>query len=179
MSVDVMETTEGIASSAMSAKEGSARVAARAGADVSRCASDFGVRSTEPATTIPKMTAAAIRTEKDSARLVDFCIRITCSLLEPGPGPGQSEETRHQAVEFRLDTASRLYSTAMQRSMATGIPAASSRAAEAGSTTPCCMKKKETPRAIAWAATGATSEDRRKTSTMSMDTSLGISARLG
>src|SRR5512138_2631723 len=73
ISVEVIETTEDIVSSAISAKDGiniEPVRAVRAGA--SRCASERGVTLTELATTMPKMTAAAIRTEKEMALLVDF-----------------------------------------------------------------------------------------------------------
>src|ERR1700674_678310 len=76
MSVEVMETTEGIASSAMSAKDGTITPVVRTRAGVTRWASERGVTLTETATTMPKTTAAAISTEKDKARLVDFCIRV-------------------------------------------------------------------------------------------------------
>ena len=95
MSVDVMDTTEGIASSAMSAKEGSAD-GARAGRRraSSRWASDRGVTLTEPATTIPKMTAAAISAENESARFVDFCMTIALLLFSRGIAPGTEPGTR-------------------------------------------------------------------------------------
>ena len=154
MSVDVMETTEDIVWSAMSAKEGrSTEPAVRVGGDVSRCASDFGVRSTELATTIPKITAAAIRTEKESARLVDFCMECSlllwCRSLVPGHGSNAGPGSANSCAAASLPC-----STRMHRSMATGIPAASSRRADSGSTTLSCMKKKPTPRRIASSATG-------------------------
>jgi hypothetical protein len=61
-------------SAAMSANDGRTTELVRVLAGASRWASDLGVRSTELATTIPKMTAAAIRAEKDKARLVVFCM---------------------------------------------------------------------------------------------------------
>ena len=70
MSVDVIDTTDGIASCAMSANEtppGTIGRACAAGV-ASRCASERGVMWTEPATTMPNTTAAAIRAEKDRAR---------------------------------------------------------------------------------------------------------------
>jgi hypothetical protein len=73
MSVEVMETTEGIASSAISAKEGSARVAARGGRRLALCLGLWR-QIVELATTIPKATAAAMSAENDRARLVDFTI---------------------------------------------------------------------------------------------------------
>ncbi len=76
MSVEVMETTEGIASWAMSANDGSgaAPVRVRAAGVASRWASERGVMLIELATTMPNTTAAAISAEKESARLVVFSI---------------------------------------------------------------------------------------------------------
>src|SRR6185369_4020847 len=72
MSVEVIETTDGMTSWAMSAKDGSSTPPpwGRAAGTVSRWASDLGVTWTEPATTIPKTTAAAIKAEKERARLM-------------------------------------------------------------------------------------------------------------
>src|SRR4051812_16459997 len=100
MSVDVMETTDGIASSAMSANEGRLRLAARTRpAGASRWASERGVTLTDPATTIPNTTAAAIKTEKDKALLVDFCIRVISPRV-PGTGRGTSGATSRLEFEF-------------------------------------------------------------------------------
>src|SRR5687767_3133075 len=84
ISVEVIETTAGIVSSAMSAKEGSRTEPERARAGASRCASDRGVTLTELATTIPKMTAAAMSTENERARFVDFSMDF---LFTPPPRP--------------------------------------------------------------------------------------------
>src|SRR5437667_7470710 len=132
-----MDTTPGIVSSAMSAKDGRTTEVVRARAGASRWASDRGVMLTEPATIIPKTTAAAIRTEKDNARLVDFCIGFfsppTPALSAPEfnratlPDPAsflhggclqQSQRGTLRSPQF----PSRSRSTAMHRSIATGIP---------------------------------------------------------
>src|SRR6266496_4266650 len=84
ISVEVIETTENIVSSAMSATEGRINEPERARAGASRCASERGVTLTELATTIPKMTAAAMRTENERARLVDFSM-VSLLLLRPLP----------------------------------------------------------------------------------------------
>src|SRR5688572_31470712 len=68
----------------MSAKEGSRTEPERARAGASRCASDRGVTLTELATTIPKMTAAAMSTENERARFVDFSMDF---LFTPPPRP--------------------------------------------------------------------------------------------
>src|SRR6478672_11990704 len=100
MSVDVIETTDGIASSAMSANEGRLRLAVRTRPAVaSRWASERGVTLTDPATTIPNTTAAAIKTEKDKALLVDLCIRVISPQV-PGTGRGTSGATSRPEFEF-------------------------------------------------------------------------------
>src|SRR5215471_15749885 len=83
MSVEVIETTDGIASWAMSAKEGAPATAACArGVAASRWASERGVMFTELATTIPKTTAAAIRAVRERARFVFFSIRTFYSSFQ-------------------------------------------------------------------------------------------------
>ena len=75
MSVDVIDTTDGIASCAMSAKDGSAAEPTRTLAGgASRWASERGVMLIELATTMPKTTAAAMSAEKERARFVVFSI---------------------------------------------------------------------------------------------------------
>src|SRR5262245_39989571 len=119
MSVEVMETTEGMAPSAMSANEGTATgeagLAGRTRAGASFCASRRGVTLTEPATTIPKITAAAISTEKESACLVDFCIWFRGS-SDPVRDPGQQKNAgasllipEIQLLPFHQTAATHLY----------------------------------------------------------------------
>ncbi len=86
MSVEVIDTTDGIASCAVSANDGSSTppVRGREAAGVaSRWASDLGVTLTEEATTMPKTTAAAMRAEKDRARLVVLSIMKRLLLKMP------------------------------------------------------------------------------------------------
>src|SRR5437879_4183602 len=109
MSVDVIETTDGIASWAMSAKDRPATGAAacdRAASVASRCASERGVMFTELATTIPKTTAATIRAENERARLVLFSM-TEILLLTLGSHCGtwgkRRQSRRHSSISRRPD----------------------------------------------------------------------------
>src|SRR6476469_1199870 len=100
MSVDVIETTEGMTSWAMSANDGriTPPVWGRAAGTVC-LACDFGVTWTEPATTMPNTTAAAINAEKESDRLMLLSI---AKVLSPQVVPWRdNEETRFFGLSFR------------------------------------------------------------------------------
>src|SRR5215813_9923084 len=88
MSVEVIDTSEGMASCATSAKDGRPRplcCSGRVAAGVVRWASDLGVMLMELATTMPNTTAAATSADRDNARLVVLSIFVVF-LFSPKAG---------------------------------------------------------------------------------------------